>query len=372
MATNVEKKDDGAKKSSGLRSTRKLFARWTGLRHAVKRTTKALVGPREPAREPPRILIDSTYAKRTFKKAELEKLFEKRKKRVYDLAPAPADLEKAVPDDVEAVGEDATVVIDAGSFLTRIGLTGEGEPRMVAASPKATIQRMVEIVIDELGAEECHVGVAPCSLYGQGYTTGLVLDVGAQSARALPVIDGFATPHALCVDAELSGDRLNADAADFLRARAAPSRPQAPRRALFNPKKVDKQAKTKGLAALIKQSIYKSEEDMRVTLWGGVLLVGGGSSLNGTPERLEEDLFIISPDTIDVAVTASPGRDVMAWQGGAYLTTLPEFENNWIHVEDREDPALRSASRTRSTTVRSPPRRWPRYSAQLWDAVDAA
>ena len=26
MATNVEKKDDGAKKSSGLRSTRKLFA----------------------------------------------------------------------------------------------------------------------------------------------------------------------------------------------------------------------------------------------------------------------------------------------------------------------------------------------------------
>ena len=109
---------------------------------------------------------------------------------------------------------------------------------------------------------------------------------------------------------------------------------------LFNPKKVDKQAKTKGLAALIKQSIYKSEEDMRVTLWGGVLLVGGGSSLNGTPERLEEDLFIISPDTIDVAVTASPGRDVMAWQGGAYLTTLPEFENNWIHVEDREDPEL--------------------------------
>ena len=134
MATNVEKKDDGAKKSSGLRSTRKLFAKWTGLRHAVKRTTKALVGPREPAREPPRILVDSTYAKRTFKKAELEKLFEKRKKRAYDLAPAPADLEKAVPDDVEAVGEDATVVIDAGSFLTRIGLTGEGEPRMVVAS----------------------------------------------------------------------------------------------------------------------------------------------------------------------------------------------------------------------------------------------
>ncbi|KAH8043219.1 hypothetical protein JL722_15299 [Aureococcus anophagefferens] len=82
---------------------------------------------------------------------------------------------------------------------------------------------------------------------------------------------------------------------------------------------------------------------MRVTLWGGVLLVGGGSSLNGTPERLEEDLFIISPDTIDVAVTASPGRDVMAWQGGAYLTTLPEFENNWIHVEDREDPGFGSA-----------------------------
>ena len=44
------------------------------------------------------------------------------------------------------------------------------------------------------------------------------------------------------------------------------------------------------------------------------------------------------PDPI--AVTASPGRDVMAWQGGAYLTTLPEFENNWIHVEDREDPEL--------------------------------
>ena len=263
---------------------------------------------------------------------------------------------------------------------------------MPVLQPKATIQRMVEIVIDELGAEECHVGVAPVlALYGQGYTTGLVLDVGAQSARALPVIDGFATPHALCVDAELSGDRLNAYAADFLRARgcvfasnrAANAAGEALKRTrgvvawsdrdpvadatfevaaawtaepktisltpedrkllgepLFNPKKVDKQAKTKGLAALIKQSIYKSEEDMRVTLWGGVLLVGGGSSLNGTPERLEEDLFIISPDTIDVAVTASPGRDVMAWQGGAYLTTLPEFENNWIHVEDREDPEL--------------------------------
>lgn len=109
---------------------------------------------------------------------------------------------------------------------------------------------------------------------------------------------------------------------------------------LFNPAKFNKASESKGLAALIKQSINKSDIDLRKTLWGGVLLVGGGSSLNGTPERLEEDLFIISPDTIDVAVTASPGRDVMAWQGGAYLTTLPEFDNNWIHIEDREDPEL--------------------------------
>ena len=110
---------------------------------------------------------------------------------------------------------------------------------------------------------------------------------------------------------------------------------------LFNPRKADKHAKSPGgLADLIKKSVYRSDDEHRATLWGGVLLVGGGSALDGTPERLEEDLFIISPDKADVAVTASPGRGVMTWQGGAYLTTLPEFENNWIHVEDREDPDL--------------------------------
>ena len=110
---------------------------------------------------------------------------------------------------------------------------------------------------------------------------------------------------------------------------------------LFNPRKADKHAKSPGgLADLIKKSVYRSDDEHRATLWGGVLLVGGGSALDGTPERLEEDLFIISPDKVDVAVTASPGRGVMTWQGGAYLTTLPEFENNWIHVEDREDPDL--------------------------------
>ncbi|KAH8043218.1 hypothetical protein JL722_15298 [Aureococcus anophagefferens] len=124
-------KDDGAKKSSGLRSTRKLFARWTGLRHAVKRTTKALVGPREPAREPPRILIDSTYAKRT-KKAELEKLL-KNEKRVTT-SRRRQRTSKGRPRRRRGRRRDATVVIDAGSFLTRIGLTGEGEPRMVVAS----------------------------------------------------------------------------------------------------------------------------------------------------------------------------------------------------------------------------------------------
>ncbi|KAH8069592.1 hypothetical protein JL720_11889 [Aureococcus anophagefferens] len=302
MATNVEKKDDGAKKSSGLRSTRKLFARWTGLRHAVKRTTKALVGPREPAREPPRILIDSTYAKRTFKKAELEKLFEKRKN---------------------------------GSDLARRPRTSKGRAGRVVITvpvlqPKATIQRMVEIVIDELGAEECPSASLRARALARA-TTGLGCAFASNRAanaagEALKRTRGVVAWSDRDPVTEATFEVTAAWTAEPKTIALTPEDRKLLGEPLFNPKKVDKQAKTKGLAALIKQSIYKSEEDM--------------AALGRPPRRrrLEPQRHAGAPrggPLHHLAGHHRRRRDGVAGAGrhggrAAYLTTLPEFENNWI------------------------------------------
>jgi len=299
------------------------------------------------------------------------------------------------------------------AFVAVAEATGVTPTRVVLACgvlvAKATKARLAQLCFEALGFDACHLGVAPVlALFGAGYTTGLVVDCGKDSARAVPVFDGFALPHAIMIDPCLGGDALDAHAARvletkglaFKNARAAavagravkiqaasvakennhddedprddvvvdvPARTLASstRRSradqldaktgdlsvtlsstelraigetLFRPQIANTAVESPGLHGAVAKAIAKCDIDIRRSMYEGVLLVGGGSMVPNTPERLDRELKHLSPPNAPVAVTAYDNRHLAAYAGAAYVAGLDDFKDNWIYHEDADDP----------------------------------
>lgn len=260
--------------------------------------------------------------------------------------------------------------------------------------PKATKERLVKFCLEDLGFEYAHVGVAAVlALFGAGYTTGCVVDCGLNSARCVPVYEGYALPHACLVDKALGGLAVDAHASRILEGKGLAFRnPQAalqagehiklqaavvdfgfdetvdtisvriPARMLstssrdrdtvdltsddrqamgettFKPQVFNKSTESPGLAGFVQKAITACALDLRRELYEGVMLVGGASLIPGLPERLDHDLKHLAPDGVDVAVTAYENRHHAAFVGAAVVAALPDFQDNWVSADVAQDP----------------------------------
>ncbi|KAJ1640221.1 putative actin, partial [Pavlovales sp. CCMP2436] len=78
------------------------------------------------------------------------------------------------------------------------------------------------------------------------------------------------------------------------------------------------------------QTITNSGVDLRRDLCASIVLSGGASLTAGLAARLEVELTDAVAANVRVKVHAEPNRQLLSWQGGALLSSLPDFQQMWI------------------------------------------
>jgi len=240
------------------------------------------------------------------------------------------------------------------------------------------------------------------ALLGAGLDTGVAVDVGATAARAVPVVDGRAVPHAARAAARLGGDALDARVGQVLTAKGLQFKTK---KAFFAAAR-----KVKELAAAVQserrpllaevtielddgQSVTLTSEDRlkigeqlfdgggvdavglhelvlaaavaaadgakRARLLNGIFVCGAGSLVDGLPERLGDELRKLAADPSSVRVQAGPRRADAAVVGAAALVNAPDVEVAWAsaaqeHLSPGVAAAAAAATPSRSVVAATP------------------
>ena len=258
-------------------------------------------------------------------------------------------------------------------------------------NPKANREKMTQIMFETFQVAGLYVAIqAVLSLYANGRTTGLVVDSGDGVTHTVPVYEGFSIPHAvkknfiagraitqhmsklLTMDgiAETGGagawfqivgkikeslcfvaldyEATAADAAastthekTYELPDASTIKINAPRfkgpEGLFKPDLIKEGSEDKGMVELATESINECDLDIRLELYGNVILSGGSTLYEGLPDRLEKELQAVCHKSDAVNIIAPPDRYYSVWTGGSTLCSLATFESQWITKDEYDD-----------------------------------
>ncbi len=93
------------------------------------------------------------------------------------------------------------------------------------------------------------------------------------------------------------------------------------------------------LDELCHSAIVSSDEDVRKELLLSILLCGGGSLIQGMPERLGWELSQHFPNALKIKVLAGGAveRKFAAWIGGSILSCLGTFQQLWVSKSEYEE-----------------------------------
>ncbi len=93
------------------------------------------------------------------------------------------------------------------------------------------------------------------------------------------------------------------------------------------------------LDELCHSAIVSSDEDVRKELLSSILLCGGGSLIQGMPERLGWELSQRLPNSLKIKVLAGGAveRRFAAWIGGSILSCLGTFQQLWVSKSEYEE-----------------------------------
>jgi len=108
--------------------------------------------------------------------------------------------------------------------------------------------------------------------------------------------------------------------------------------AQFEPSLVDKE--DDGMHLLTNTSIQACDIDLRTVMYKNIVMSGGNTCLRGMPERLNNELEILTAKRSPVAIQAPPERKHSVWIGGSILCSLSTFQNSWITKEEFEESGV--------------------------------
>lgn len=254
-------------------------------------------------------------------------------------------------------------------------------------NPHSNREQAAQIFFETFNVPAMYTSVqAILALYASGRTTGIVLDSGDGVTHAVPVFEGFSMPHAIrrvdvagrdvtdylqlllrksgyhlhttaekevvrmikektCYvaqspskeekDAQLGrGEEFKLPDGNVIR--LGPERHRAPE-LLFNPEIIG--LEFAGVHQVVIDSIGCADLDLRKSLFGNVVLSGGGTLVKGFGERLLTEVRKLALKDTKIKISAPPERKYSTWIGGSILAGLSTFKKMWVSAEEyQEDP----------------------------------
>lgn len=257
--------------------------------------------------------------------------------------------------------------------------------------PRSNREKMTQIMFETFNTPAIYISSSLLlSLYGAGRLTGIVLEIGHTTSYTVPILKGYAIPHA-ALRQEISGIQLT----DFLiksliDRRLYKSYSKSDRdmvrlikETLFsvsldykhdifntinneNVYRLPDGSRVRLGADLIRipetlfkpflcsvcspgwkpdlgvhESIYTAVNgcgnDIRNYLYNNIVLSGGSSLISGLRERLEKEISLLSSHAYKIRVIAPTERKYLAWIGGSILTSLSTFNSMWISKEEYDE-----------------------------------
>lgn len=95
-----------------------------------------------------------------------------------------------------------------------------------------------------------------------------------------------------------------------------------------------------GAGQLASTSVGMCDADVRLSLYGSVVVTGGNTLLPGFPERLNRDLQHRAPSNTRLKMISANGsveRRFGAWIGGSILASIGTFQQMWISSQEYEE-----------------------------------
>jgi len=258
-------------------------------------------------------------------------------------------------------------------------------------NPKANREKMTQLMFETFQVQGLYVAIqAVLSLYSNGRTTGMVCDSGDGVTHTVPVFEGFSIPHAVKKNYIagraitdhlvnlLTADGISAQGGESAwkqivigikektcfvsldveadKAKAAESTEltknyelpdgqivaiNTPRflapEALFDPGLIKEGDEALGMHEMSFASIQDCDVDIKMDLYGNIILSGGTTLYQGLPDRLEAEVDKKCPNTGSVKIIAAQDRYYSVWTGGSTLSSLSTFESQWITKEEYEE-----------------------------------
>lgn len=95
-----------------------------------------------------------------------------------------------------------------------------------------------------------------------------------------------------------------------------------------------------GAGQLASTSVSNCDADVRLALYGSVVVTGGNTLLPGFAERLNRDLSHRAPSNTRIKMIVANGtveRRFGAWIGGSILASIGTFQQMWISAQEYEE-----------------------------------
>ena len=101
---------------------------------------------------------------------------------------------------------------------------------------------------------------------------------------------------------------------------------------LFNP--LLREYEYPGIPEILSESINKTNVDLKLQLYGSILLSGGNTNIKGMKERIYKEIKKLAPKNAKVRLHTASNPEYCSWIGGNIISSLDIAKEMWISLKE--------------------------------------